>query len=57
MKELGISNHSTNREKYLDPLLDLAWVHMEYPETPTSPKQRYKITDAGKRILDLITVK
>tara|TARA_R110000737_G_scaffold302529_1_gene309628 strand:+ start:499 stop:2121 length:1623 start_codon:yes stop_codon:yes gene_type:complete len=57
MKELGISNHSTHREKYLDPLLDLAWVHMEYPETPTSPKQRYKITDAGKRILDLITVK
>jgi len=55
MTELGITNHSSHREKYLDPLIALDWITMEYPDKPTSPKQRYKITAAGKRILDLIT--
>lgn len=57
MKALGISNHSSNRVRYLDPTLGVGWVTMEFPDTPTSPRQRYKITAAGKRILDLITMK
>lgn len=55
MTQLGITNHSSHREKYLDPLIALDWIIMEYPDKPTSPKQRYKVTTAGKRILDLIT--
>ncbi len=55
MTQLGITNHSSHREKYLDPLIALDWITMEYPDKPTSPKQRYKVTTAGKRILDLIT--
>jgi ATP-dependent DNA helicase RecG len=52
--EIGLSNHSTNREKYLDPLINLGWIEMEYPNKKTSPKQRYKITVSGQNLLNLI---
>lgn len=54
---MNLSNHSTNRAKYLDPLIELGWVEMEHPESPTHPNQRYKITPAGNRILKLISPK
>lgn len=54
MKTLGLSNHSSNRVKYLDPILEIGWVTMEFLDTPTNPRQRYRITASGKRILDLI---
>ena len=53
-KQLDLSNHSTNRKTYLDPLIDLGWVTMEYPEKRTHPNQRYKITDSGQLVLKLI---
>jgi ATP-dependent DNA helicase RecG len=52
---IDLSNHSKNRLKYLDPLIDLGWIEMEYPDKKTTPKQRYKITKSGERILNLIT--
>lgn len=51
---VGLSNQSTNRERYLDPLIDLGWIEMEYPDKKTSPKQRYKITASGQNLLNLI---
>lgn len=54
---MALSNHSTNRSKYLDPLIELGWVEMEFPDAKTSPKQRYRITEPGKKILTLITRK
>ena len=51
---LGMSNHSTNRKKYLDPLLDNDWIEMLYPERKTSPKQMYLTTVRGKRLLRLL---
>lgn len=53
-EKIGLSNQSKNRVKYIDPLLDLAWIEMKYPENKTNPAQRYKITEAGKRVLMLI---
>lgn len=53
-KKMNLSNHSTNREKYLDPLINLRWIEMEYPDKRTSPKQRYKNTESGKRLLGLL---
>lgn len=44
----------SNRAKYLDPLLNLGWVSQDYPGEKTHPKQRYKITEAGERILKLL---
>ena len=52
--KIGLINHSTNRKKYLDPLLDVGLVEMEYPETPTHPKQRYRTTSKGKNLLRII---
>jgi len=51
---VGLSNHSANRKKYLDPLLDKKLIQMEYPEKRTHPHQRYKITKAGENLLKLI---
>ena len=54
-KQLGLTNQTFNREKYLDPLIKLGWVEMELPQSKSSPKQRYKITESGNRILNLIS--
>jgi ATP-dependent DNA helicase RecG len=55
--KISLYNNSTNREKYLDPLIDNGWIEMEYPDNPTHPKQRYRNTNQGMRILKLINVK
>jgi ATP-dependent DNA helicase RecG len=52
---IGLTNQTFNRKKYLDPLLDLGWVEMEFPEKKTSPEQRYKTTESGERLLKLIS--
>jgi ATP-dependent DNA helicase RecG len=49
-----LSKHPDNRKKYLDPLLKIGWVEMEFPDKKTSPNQRYKITSSGKRLLKII---
>ncbi len=56
-EKLELTNQTFNNEKYLEPLIKLGWVEMELPETKNSPKQRYKITASGNRILNLISEK
>jgi ATP-dependent DNA helicase RecG len=51
---MGLTNQSTNRKKYLDPLLELEWIQLEYPQNLTHPNQRYKVTESGARLLALI---
>ena len=51
---MNLSNHHDNRIKYLDPLLKIGWVEMEYPNKKTSPNQRYRITTSGKNLLKII---
>ncbi len=53
-KYLELSNQTFNRKKFLDPLIDIGWVQLEYPDTRTHPNQRYKITETGKRLLSII---
>jgi ATP-dependent DNA helicase RecG len=52
--DMNLSNHTKNRIKYLDPLLKIGWVEMEFPDKKTSPNQRYKITASGKKLLKII---
>jgi len=52
---MNLSNHPDNRKKYLDPLLKIGWVEMEFPDKKTSPNQRYRITESGKRLLKIIS--
>ncbi|MBN2745228.1 MAG: hypothetical protein JXR34_00740, partial [Bacteroidales bacterium] len=50
--QLGITNQTKNRKKYLEPLIDNKWIEMT--DTKHSPKQQYTITDQGKCLLALI---
>ncbi len=54
LETMGLSNQTANRAKYLDPLIELQWVEMEFPDKRTNPNQRYRMTKKGKRILNLI---
>lgn len=56
-KNMTLSNQTYNRKKFLDPLLHIGWVQLEHPDTSTHPNQRYKITDSGLRLLNLISKK
>ena len=47
---MDLSNQTKNRKTYLDPLIDLDWIQMEFPESKTHPNQRYKTTLIGKKI-------
>jgi hypothetical protein len=39
------------REAYLDVLVAAGWLEMTIPDKPTSPRQRYRTTEAGKKVL------
>ena len=45
------SNTTKFRAKYVSPLIDAQFVGMVLPNKPTSPKQRYFLTDDGKALL------
>lgn len=51
---VGLTNQSINRKRYLDPLIQLGLIEMEYPDKRTSPKQRYRITNSGQNLFNLI---
>lgn len=48
---IGLTNHPTNAERYLVPLLDQELVRQTIPEKPQSPRQRYELTDRGQGYL------
>jgi len=54
-ERMDLSNQSRNRARYLDPLLEIGWVSMEFPEERTHPNQTYQTTQTGRRILDMIS--
>src|SRR5690606_1974530 len=54
---VGLGNSTVNRRRYLSPIVDLGWVEMEFPDKKTHPNQRYKITESGRRLLNLISTK
>ncbi len=54
-EKLGITNHSSNRKRYLDPLLGYGWIEVLYPDRKTSPKQMYQTTASGRKLLKLLT--
>ena len=54
---MNLSNHYDNHKKYLDPLVKIGWVEMEFSNKRTSPNQRYRITQSGKNLLRIINKK
>lgn len=50
----GITSHTKNRRRHIDPLLDLGWIAYTKPDNLRDPNQKYKITKQGKIILSLL---
>jgi len=52
LKELhGWSNTTKFKVKFVSPLIEANFVDMTFPNKPTSPNQRYFLTDSGKALL------
>jgi ATP-dependent DNA helicase RecG len=54
LEHINLSNHSRNREKYLDPLVKLGWIEMTIPEKRTHQDQKYKRSIQGEILHKLI---
>ena len=54
MKSLKLSHRPTFRHNYLNPAIDSGCVELTQPDSPKSPKQRYRLTSKGRRIAGLI---
>jgi Fic family protein len=53
MESLGIRHRPTFRAQYLNPALKLGLIERTQPDAPRSPTQRYLLTPAGRRRLNL----
>jgi len=54
LQSLGLSGHIKNKERHIDPLLDIGWVTYTNPENLNDRNQKYKLTASGQRLLRLI---
>jgi len=50
-ERLGLKSESNFRERYLVPALSNGFIDMTEPDSPKSPKQKYRLTDAGRSVL------
>jgi ATP-dependent DNA helicase RecG len=48
---VGLGNETRNAQRHIQPLIDAGLVALTIPSKPTSPKQRYVLTDAGRQSL------
>ncbi len=51
-KKLEIKHEEYFREAYLLPALKAALIEMSVPDKPRSSKQRYRITESGRKALE-----
>ena len=52
MEELGLNHRPTFRSNYLHPALSEGLITPIYPERPSHPKQKYRLTEKGKDLLN-----
>ena len=45
---LGLRHRETFLDNYLTPMLDAGWLERTIPDKPTSPNQRYRLTEKGR---------
>jgi ATP-dependent DNA helicase RecG len=51
---LGLSAHTKNRQRYLDPLLKQNWVELTIKENPNDRNQKYQLTNRGRLLVKLL---
>lgn len=51
MNLLGLNHRPSFRTTYLHPALEGGYIVQIYPEQPSSPKQKYRLTEKGKALL------
>ena len=54
MAVMGRTNRTKFRDQVIRPLLEAGWIEMTVPDRPTSRKQRYRTTAAGKKALEAL---
>lgn len=54
LKALDLSNHTYNKDRYIDPLKNLGWIVYTIPENPTDRNQKYKLSAPGIKVLKLL---
>lgn len=52
-KALNKKPHTDTRNRYLDPLEKAGLIEKTIPDKPTSPKQQYRLTDKGRKMLTI----
>ena len=50
LSRLGLSNHTTNYRRHIDPLLKKHWLKMTNPDNPKHRNQKYFTTELGEKI-------
>ena len=53
LSNLGLSVHTKNYERNIDPAINARYLEMTIPDIPNSSKQKYITTKKGKEILDI----
>jgi len=51
MEKLGLHDRKSFRQNHLQPALEQGLIEMTQPDSPKSPTQKYRLTNAGKHLL------
>ena len=54
LEKIGLTKHTKNKTKYIDPLLEIGWIEYTIPENPKDRNQKYMLTESGRRLFKLI---
>lgn len=54
LQTIGLSKHSTNRKRHIDPLKEIGWSGFAIPENLNDRNQKYRITASGFKVSNLI---
>ena len=52
MALVGRTNRTKFRDQLLKPLLEAGWLEMTIPDKPTSSRQKYRLTEQGRNLLE-----
>ena len=52
MRAIGIKDRVTFAKNYLEPALAEDLIEMTQPDSPTSPTQRYRLTENGRMVME-----